>query len=253
MTRSYPPSRIVCNQTLLYYKITDVNAGRSSRPFREYAAGLGRALTVGALLVVALAYSYAVWRVAAYAWLRGLRFYHSHLFSGDALRDGIHLFLLAVGVLLFRRFAGVGVPRMKGAGWPLYGYVALVAVAAAAVAVNHVKPFYSSPFAGIGPLFFTLGPLAWELLWPGFVYGFATAIAGPRAPAAANHVLVALLTLAGTALYAPFLPGLNALEAATFIGLTLAISFLSLTLRRRTGSIWPGFVGHVLVMFLLTW
>ena len=230
-----------------------MNARHGSRPFREYAVALARALAVGALLAVALAYSYAVRRVATYAWLRGLRFYQSHFFSVDALRDGIHLFLLAVGVLLFRRFAGVDVPRMKGAGWPLYGYVVLVALTAVAVAVNQVRPFYSSPFAGIGPLFFTLGPLAWELLWPGFVYGFATAIAGPRAPAAANHVLVAILTLAGTAWYAPLLPGLNALEAATFIGLTLAISFLSLTLRRRTGSIWPGFVGHVLVMFFLTW
>jgi hypothetical protein len=59
--------------------------------------------------------------------------------------------------------------------------------------------------------------------------------------------------LAGAAWYAPLVPGLNALEAATFIGLTLTISFLSLTLRRRTGSIWPGFIGHVLVEFFLAW
>lgn len=230
-----------------------MNAGRGSSPFRKYAAALARALAVGALLAGTLAYSYAVWRVAAYAWIRGLRFYQSYVINGDAVRDVIHCFVLGVGAFVLPRFAGAGVPRMKGAGWPLYGYLGLAGVVAAAVAFNHVRPFYSSPFAGTGPLFFTLGPLAWELLWPGFVYGFATAIAGPRAPAAVKHALVVILALAGTAWYAPLVPGLNALEAATFIGLALAASFLSLTLRRRTGSIWPGFAGHVLVYFFLTW
>lgn len=230
-----------------------MNAGHGSRSFREYAAALARALAVAALLAAALAYGYAVWRVAAYAWARGLRFYQSGVINGDAVRDIIHCFVLGVGAFVLPRFAGVGIPRMKGTARLVYGYLGLAALAAAAVAVNHVRPFYSSPFAGNGPLFFTLGPLAWELLWPGFVYGFATAIAGPRAPAAVKHALVVVLALAGTAWYAPLVPGLKALEAATFIGLTLAVSFLSLALRRRTGSIWPGFVGHVLVYFFLTW
>jgi hypothetical protein len=230
-----------------------VKVGRGSRPFREYAVALARALAVGALLAGALAYGYAVWRAAAYAWIRGLRFYQSYVINADAVRDIIHCFVLGVGAFVLPRFAGAGVPRIKRAGGPLYGYLGLAAAAAAAVAFNHVRPFYSSPFAGNGPLFFTLGPLAWELMWPGFVYGFATAVAGPRVSARAKHALVLILALAGTAWYAPLVPGLNAFEAATLIGLAFAVSYLSLTLRRRTGSIWPGFVGHVVVYFFLTW
>jgi hypothetical protein len=230
-----------------------VKAGRKTRAYRKYVAVSARALAVGALVAAALAYSYAVWRVAAYAWARGLRFQQSYYFSAAALRDGVHLLILAVGLLPFGRFAGVRVPQLRGAAPALYAYLALVAGTAFAVAANHVKPFYSSPFAVEGPLFFTLGPLAWELLWPGFVYGFATAIAGARAPAAADRVVVALLTLAGTAWYAPLMRGMNPLETATFIGLALATGFLGLTLRRRTGSIWPGCAGHVMVWFFLTW
>ncbi len=230
-----------------------MKAGRISRRYRQYAGVLARALAAAGLVAAAFAYSYAVWRVAAYAWVTGLHFEQSYLFSVDALRDGVHLLLLGVGVILFGRFAGVGLPRLKGVRWAFYSYFALIVAAAAGVAANQVKPFYSSPFAGNGPLFFTLGPLAWELLWPGFVYGFAKFVAGPRAPAAVDRVIVALLALAGTAWYAPLLRGLNAPETATFLGLALATSFLSLTLRRRTGSIWPGFAGHVLVWFFLTW
>jgi hypothetical protein len=225
---------------------------RDSRRYRRLVISLARELAVVALVAAALAYSYAVWRAAAYAWARGLRFQQSYLFSVDGLRDGFHLLLLAVGLILFGRFAGVGLPRLKRLGWALYAYLALIAAAAAAVAANQIRPFYSSPFAGNGPLFFTLGPLAWELLWPGFVYGLAKAVVGPRAPAAAG-VLIALLTLAGTAWYAPLMRGFNPPETATFLGLALATSFLNLTLRRRTGSIWPGFAGHVLVWFFLTW
>lgn len=230
-----------------------MNAGPGSSPFRRYAAAAARALAVAALLAAALAYGYAVWRVAAYAWLRGLRFYQSGVINADAVRDIIHCFVLGIGAFALPRFAGVGVPRLKEAGWPLYGYLALIGVAATAVAANHVRPFYSSPFADNGPLFFTLGPLAWELVWPGFGYGFATAAFGPRAPAVVNRILTVLLTLLGAAWYAPLLRGLNTLEAATFVGLALATGFLSLTLRRRTGSIWPGFIGHVAVYFFLTW
>ncbi len=219
----------------------------------KYTSALARGLGVAAAVAVACAYSYAVWRAAAYAWAAGLRFYASDLISPDAVRSAAHCLFLGVLVFVLPRFAGVGLPRVKNAGWAAYGYAALAAVAGIAVAANHVRPFFSSPFAGKGPLFFTLGPLAWELLWPGFAYGFATALAGPRATARVYHALVALLTLAGTAWYAPLMRGLNPLETVTFIGLSLATSFLSLTLRRRTGSIWPGLAGHVLVKFFLTW
>jgi hypothetical protein len=221
--------------------------------FRKYISAFARALGVGALLVSAYSYTYAVWRVATYAWAKGLRFYQSFAITGDAVRDGIHCFVLGVGVLVLPRFAGVGLPRLKNAGWAAYGYVALAAIAAIAVVVNYVRPFYWSPFAGKGPLFFTLGPLAWELLWPGFTYGFATALAGPRAPAGVKHALVVVLTLAGTAWYAPLVRWMNPFDAVGFVAVTLAVSFLSLTLRRRTGSIWPGLAGHVLVKFFLTW
>lgn len=230
-----------------------MNAGRESGRYRKYAAVLARALAVAATVAASYAFGYAAWRVAAYAWTRGLRFYQSFVFTGDAVRDAIHCFVLGVGALVLPRFAGVGLPRVKNAGWAAYGYVALAAVAAIVVVVNNVRPFFSGPFAGKGPLFFTLGPLAWELLWPGFAYGFTAALAGAKPPAAATQVLVVVLTLAGTAWYAPLVPGSYPLEAAIFIGLTLAISFLSLTLRRRTGSIWPGLAGHVLVKFILTW
>ena len=230
-----------------------MDAGPAPNSFRKYAIALARALAVAALLAAVFAYGYAVWRVAAYAWIRGLRFYESYVINADAVRDIVHCFVLGVAALMLPRFAGVAVPRLKGAGWPLYGYVGLAAVTAVAVSANQVRPFYSSPFAGKGPLFFTLGPLAWELLWPGFVYGFASAIAGPRPPAAARHALLAALALAGTAWYASLLRGLNTVETATFLGLSLAVSFLSLALRRRTGGIWPGFAGHVLVFFFLTW
>lgn len=231
----------------------DVEAAQRPRDQPKFVGALARALAVAAIVAAALAYSYAVRRVAAYAWVRGLHFEQSYLFSVDTLRDGVHLLLLGIGLTLFGRFAGVGLPRFKGIRWALYSYLAVVAAVAAGVAANQVKPFYSSPFAGNGPLFFTLGPLAWELLWPGFVYGFAKAVAGTRTPAAVDRILIAFVTLAGTAWYAPLLRGLNAPETATFLGLAVATSFLGLTLRRRTGSIWPGFAGHVLVWFFLTW
>ena len=220
---------------------------------RKYIAFLARALGIAVLLFVAFAYSYAVWRAAAYAWVVGLRFYRSELITADALRDGLHCFLLGIGVLVLPRFAGVGVPDVKKGGWALYAYGALAAIAAIVVAANNVRPFFTSPFAGKGPLFFTLGPLAWELMWPGLMFGFATALAGPRRPPAANHALVAVLTLAGTIWYAPLVRWMNPFDAVGFVAVTLAVSFLSLTLRRRTGSIWPGLAGHVLVKFFLVW
>ncbi|NIT35263.1 MAG: hypothetical protein GTN49_01995 [candidate division Zixibacteria bacterium] len=221
--------------------------------YRKYIAFLARALGIAVLLFVAFAYSYVVWRAAAYAWAAGLRFYRSELITADALRDGVHCFLLGVGVLVLPRFAGVGVPDVKKGGWALYAFAALAAAAAVVVVANNVRPFFTSPFAGKGPLFFTLGPLAWELMWPGFVFGFATALVGPRRPPAANRALVAVLTLAGTIWYAPLVRWMNPFDAVGFVAVTLAVSFLSLTLRRRTGSIWPGLAGHVLVKFFLAW
>jgi hypothetical protein len=151
------------------------------------------------------------------------------------------------------RFAGLGLPDVKKGGWALHGYGAVIAVAAVATAANYVRPFFTSPFAGRGPLFFILGPLAWELMWPGFTFGFSQAILGPQLSAAGGRALAAVLALAGTAWFVPVIRWLNPLDTVAFVGLTFVVSFLSLTLRRRTGSIWPGLAGHVLVKFLLTW
>jgi hypothetical protein len=226
-----------------------------SRPFNrgKTPAMLGRLSAFAALLAVAAAYTYAVWRAAAYAWAMGLRFYASALVSPDAVRSAAHCFLLGILVFVLPRFAGVGRPDVKNGGWALYGYAVVIAVAAAAVAANYVRPLFTSPFAERGPLFFTLGPLAWELMWPGFMFGFSQAILGPRLSAAAGRALLAVLAVAGTAWYVPVIRWLNPLDTIAFVALTLAVSFLSLTLRRRTGSIWPGLAGHVLVKFLLTW
>jgi hypothetical protein len=226
---------------------------RSSTNARAILTLLARACAVGALLVVAAAYSYGVWRAAAYAWGMGLRFYQSTTITPEAVRAGAHCFLLGIAVLLAPRRAGVGFPRLREGGWALWGYGSLIAVAAAAVAANHLHPFFTSPFAGRGPLFFTLGPLAWELMWPGLVYGFATAVMGERASPAGPHILVVLLALAGAAWYLPEIVAMRPYDKIGFVAVTLAINFLSLTLRRRTGSIWPGFAGHLLVKFFLTW
>jgi hypothetical protein len=213
----------------------------------------GRILAVGALILAAGAYTYGVWMVAAYAWGRGLRFYASTLITPNAVRAATHCFLLGTAVIILPRFAGIGHPDVKKGGWALYGYGVVIAVAGVATAANYVRPFFTSPFAGRGPLFFTLGPLAWELMWPGFTYGFSRAILGPRLSAAGASALVAVLALAGTAWYIPVIRWLNPLDTVAFVALSFVVSFLSLTLRRRTGSIWPGLAGHVLVKFLLTW
>jgi len=183
----------------------------------------------------------------------GLHFYRSDVLNARGLYYAVHCFLLVIGVFLFPRYAGVGLPRLRGAAGPLRAYAALAALAAAAVALNYVHPLFTNPFAGQGPFFFTLGPLAWELLWSGLTFGFTFAAAGPRLGRAARHVLLAALTLGGAAWYLPTLRGMNPLDAAAFGAVALALSYLSLTLRQRTGSIWPGLAGHVVVKFLLTW
>jgi hypothetical protein len=216
-------------------------------------ATLGRILAVGALLLVAAAYTYGVWMAAAYAWGKGLRFYASPLVTANAVRSAVHCFLLGIAVFILPRFAGVGLPDVRKGGWALYGYGVVIAVAVAATAANYVRPSFTSPFAGRGPLFFTLGPLAWELMWPGFMYGFSRAILGPRLSAVAGPALVVVLALAGTAWFVPVIRWLSPLDTVAFVALTFVVSFLSLTLRRRTGSIWPGLAGHVVVKFLLTW
>ncbi|MGD8719376.1 MAG: hypothetical protein PVH29_11215 [Candidatus Zixiibacteriota bacterium] len=214
---------------------------------------IGRVLGLVGLLVLAFAYHYVVWRVSDYAWAVGLRFYKSPVITVDALRDGVHLCLLTVLLFTIPRYAGVGVPEIKKSGWATWAYVALAGTATAAVVANHIRPFFSNPFLGRGPLFFTLGPLSWELTWAGFIYGFASALAGENAPPAVRNGLVIILALAGMAWYAPVIPALRPYDRAGFLAVALAVNFLSLTLRRRTGSIWPGLAGHVLVKFILTW
>jgi hypothetical protein len=219
----------------------------------ETLATLARILAVGALLLVAAAYTYGVWMAAGYAWGRGLRFYASALITANAVRAAAHCFLLGTAVLMLPRFAGVGLPDLKKGGGAFYGYGVVIAVATVAAAANYVRPFFTSPFEGRGPLFFTLGPLAWELMWPGFVFGISQAILGPRLSAAGGRALVVVLALAGTGWFVPVIRWLNPLDTVAFVALSFVVSFLSLTLRRRTGSIWPGLAGHVLVKFLLTW
>jgi hypothetical protein len=229
------------------------SSSRGGSSWRKTLASLGRITAVGALLLVAGVYTVGVWRAAAYAWALGLRFYASNLITPDAVQAAAHCFLLGTTVFLLPRFAGLGSPDVKKGGWALYGYAAVIVGAGAAVAANHIRPFFTSPFAERGPLFFTLGPLAWEMMWPGFIFGFSRAILGPGLSNAGSGALVAVLAVAGTAWYAPVIRWLNPLDTVGFIALTLAVSFLSLTLRRRTGSIWPGLAGHVLVKFFLTW
>jgi len=216
-------------------------------------ATLARILAVAALLLAAAAYTCGVWMAAAYAWAWGLRFYASSLITPNAVRAAAHCFLLGTAVLILPRFAGIGLPDVKKGGWALYGYGVVIAVAAVATLANYIRPFFTSPFEGRGPLFFTLGPLAWELMWPGFTYGFSRALLGPRLSAVAGPALVVVLAVAGTAWFVPVIRWLNPLDTVAFVALSFAVSFLSLTLRRRTGSIWPGLAGHVLVKFFLTW
>jgi hypothetical protein len=225
--------------------------GRSGRGNPWVTAG--RILAVAALLAAAGVYTYAVWMAAAYAWARGLRFYSSFLITPSAVRAAAHCCLLGIAVFILPRFAGVGSADVRRGGWALYGYGVVIGLAAVATAANHIRPLFTSPFAGRGPLFFTLAPLAWELMWPGFVYGFSRAILGPRLSAAGERFLAVVLALAGTAWFVPVIRWLNPLDTVAFVALTFIVSFLSLTLRRRTGSIWPGLAGHVLVKFLLTW
>jgi hypothetical protein len=183
----------------------------------------------------------------------GLRFYESPVITADALRDGVHLSLLVVLVFIMPRYAGVRVPEFKKGGWAMWMYAALAGTAAAAVALNHIRPFFSNPFLGRGPLFFTLGPSSWELMWAGFMYGITAALAGEDAAPAVRKGLVPVLAVAGMAWYLPVIPTLRPYDRAAFVAVALAMNFLSLTLRRRTGSIWPGLAGHVLVKFILTW
>jgi hypothetical protein len=65
--------------------------------------------------------------------------------------------------------------------------------------------------------------------------------------------LIILLTVAAAAYYVPLFVGMRPFDKLGFLGATLAINFLSFHLRRRTGSVWPGMAGHLVVKFILTW
>jgi len=198
-------------------------------------------------------YCYAVWRGVNWAWVHGFRFYASELITAEAVRDGVHCFFLAIAVFLFSRFAGLGAPSVRKAGWPLAGYGVLIALAVAAVAAVRIYPGFTNPFTGHGPFFFTLGPAAWEVMWPGVIYGFAVAAAGPERGVTADRVLTVAGTLTSTAYYVPLFIGMRPYDKIAFVAVTLAMNFFSFNLRRRTGSVWMGMAGHLLVKFVLTW
>jgi hypothetical protein len=221
--------------------------------WKRFLNNLGRGIAVVGLALGGVVYCYIVWRAATWAWAAGIRFYGTDVVTAEAVRDGIHVFFLATGIFLFGRFAALGAPRLRQGGWPLVGYGALAALAAVAVLASHLTPHFTNPFADHGPLFFTLGPAAWELMWPGFIYGFALAAAGPRLTAFWHQALIILLAFAAAAYYIPVFMGMRPYDKLGFVGATLAINFLSFQLRRRTGSIWPGMAGHLLVKFILTW
>jgi hypothetical protein len=214
---------------------------------------LGRGAAVVALAAGGVVYCYVVWRAVGWAWAAGLHFYRTDLISAETVRDGIHCFFLAVAVFIFPRFAGLGVPHLRRAGWPLVGFGVLSLVAVAALAAVRVNPELTNPFAGHGPFFFTLGPAAWEVMWPGLIYGFAVAAAGPRLTPFWHHALIAVLTVAAAAYYVPVLVGMRPYDKIAFLAATLAINFLSFHLRRRAASVWPGMAGHLVVKFILTW
>lgn len=206
-----------------------------------------------ALPLAAVLYNYAVWRFVNWAWMMGLRFYASDVVTAEAVRDVTQLLFLLCAVFLFPRFAGLGHPNPKAAGWPLYGYLVLIALVGAAVGINRAAHLFTNPFAGHGPFFFTVGPAAWELMWPGLTFGFAAAIAGERFPPKNFLIVATLFAVAGALWYVPVFIGMRPMDKLAFVGVAIIINFLSLHLRRRTGSIWLGLAGHLLVKFLLTW
>ncbi len=221
--------------------------------YPKWLVATARAAALVGLVPAALVYDYVVWRLSYYAWGMGLHFYASPIFAADALWYIIHCLFLAVALFLFPHFAGLGLPRLAGARRPLLVYGAVVALSGLAALVNHRFVFFTNPFAGRGPLFFTLGPLAWEVMWSGFLFGFAAALLGPRAEGHGGDVMVGVLALGGVVWYTPVINWLSKFDAAGFVLVTLVINTLSLTLRRRTGSIWAGLAGHLLVKFILTW
>lgn len=214
---------------------------------------LGKALGLLAIIPAALGYNLVVWRISYYAWKMGLHFYDSPVFTADALWYLAHCLFLAVAVFLFPSYAAIRLPRLYKVKRIIFAYVAFLLAAGVVTAANYGRQYFTNPFAGRGPFFFTLGPLAWEITWPGFAFGFGAALLGKRVNDRWGTVLVGALALAGVVWYFPIIRWLSRLDAGAFVALTLVINLLSLTLRRRTGSILPGLAGHLLMKFILTW
>ena len=224
-------------------------------PILTYAklSSAGRVVALAALLPVVVVYNVGVWRVTQYVWNMGLHFYGSSVFTADTLWYGIHCVLLALGAFLWPHQAGLTLPRFGPARRVLALYAVVIGVTAAAAGINYQLHLFTNPFSGRGPFFFTLGPLAWEAMWPGLVYGFAARLLDTRAPGRIGRTVAVVLAVASVGWYIPILGWLSRLDAAFFIAMTLGINLFSLALRRRTASILPGLACHLLMKFILTW
>jgi len=205
------------------------------------------------LLAAVAAADAALWYGVAKAWKMGLHFHASESFTPAVMRDAVLLFCLIVAVYLFPSWGALGRPDMRFAKPVLVAYGGLIALAGLVFFLNRVVPFFSAPFSRRGPFFFTLGPAAWELLWSGFIFSLTAALLRWEERRGAAAVIVVVLAAAGAAWYVPLIVALRPWDAAGFAAISFVIGVVSLEARRRTGSIWVGLAGHVLVKFFLTW
>lgn len=205
-----------------------------------------------ALLAATAAADALIWYGVSKAWHLGLHFHASETFTPAVMRDAVTLLGLLILVYLFPSPAALGRPDVRGAKNVLIAYASVASLTAALFLLNRTLTLFSAPFSNRGPFFFTLGPAAWELLWSGYVFSLTAALLRLEGRPLASAAAVVVLAMAGAAWYLPLLVVLRPLDAAGFAGISFIIGVLSLETRRRTGSIWAGLAGHMLVKFFLT-